>query len=118
MKNNQNSATEDTLGFLHSAVTRGFLAKMQVSLEQFDAAKALYDQALLDEDPDAMAAAESQMMMSLDERTLTAAGKWVLANEITYATPEDNGASPLKSQLDAIKERQKSKTIPFKQVNS
>ena len=94
MRNNSKSATEDQLGSLHSAVTGAFQRKLDLML---DAIK---------ENPE-------DALFILDERAISAAGNWVLKNEISFAAPEQEATSPLRKSLEAIKERHSGKVIPF-----
>lgn len=96
MKTNKNSATEDQLGVLHSAITRAFQRKINVMLEVAD-------------DPEKA----DEILFAIDEKTLSAAANWVLKNEITCQQPEVDAQSSLSKSLAAIKAKQKGKVINF-----
>jgi hypothetical protein len=94
MRHNENSANEDQLGSLHRAVTGAFERKLSLMMEQ------------LEINPE-------DALFILDERAITAAGNWVLKNEISYAEPEQVANSPLAKKLAEIRSIQSGKTIEF-----
>jgi len=97
MATNKRSASEDDVGLLHNAITKGFTAKVGHMLEQFEEAEEAGDNV--------------GKMMAIDTRDLAAAAKWVQANEVTCAMPEVQGDNALKKQLDAIKAKQQGRVI-------
>lgn len=104
MKANKNSASEDRVGQLHNLITEAFCMKTQMGVDRLKAV-------MSDEDADV----EDKLlaMAALDSKDLSAAAKWVQANEITCPNAAKDGKSQLSKNLDAIKEAQSGKVISF-----
>lgn len=92
---NKNAATEDEVGYLHSALTRLFKAKLDALLELVEGA-------------DAEVAATI-----ISGKDLQAIANWVEKNGIT-ATPSDfEGVNELTEKLKKLKERSAGTVISF-----
>lgn len=96
MATNKNAATEDDVGYLHSALTKLFKAKLDALL------------ALVEECGD-----NAMIATIVQGKDLQAIATWVEKNGIT-ATPADfEGVNELTEKLKKLKERSANKVIPF-----
>lgn len=102
------AATEDEVGLLHKGITRAFSLKVGHMLKKFDKAIEMEEE---DEE-----LADQMKMLAIDDRSLSAASKWVQANNVTCAMPEDEEGSELGKKLKAMKARQSGKVIDFKEA--
>jgi len=91
-RTNNNAATEDTLGEIHSLTSELHKARLKKMLEQIKSGI----------DPEAVIG---------DGKALAAAGKWVADNNITCAAPEDDESTELAKTLSAIKKEQEGKGL-------
>jgi len=94
MAYNKNAATEDTVGYLHGALTNLFKAKLDALL------------ALIEEDPAAAA-------FIIQGKDLQVIAKWIETNGITATPADEQKASELTNQIRALRERSKGHVIPF-----
>lgn len=86
-RTNNKSASEDTLGEIHSLVSELHCLRLKKMLELIK----------MDIDPEAVLG---------DGKALAAAGKWVSDNNITCAAPEEDEATELARTLAAVKQEQ------------
>lgn len=94
MATNKNAATEDEVGYLHSALTKLFKAKLDALLN------------MIEEDPECAAVVVSG-------KDLQAIANWVDKNGIT-ATPADfEGVNDLTKKLAKLKAASAGKIVPF-----
>lgn len=94
MATNKNAATEDEVGYLHSALTKLFKAKVDALLN------------MIEEDPESAA-------VIVSGKDLQAIATWVDKNGIT-ATPADfEGVNDLTEKLNKLKAKSAGKVVAF-----
>lgn len=98
-KANSNSASEDSVGRIHSGINKAFEMSLEHMLNQME-------EAIASEDPVAFA-------MSVNDRLLTSATKWVAYNEVGCSVPEQVAESPLSKKLKAVRDSQQGKVLSF-----
>jgi hypothetical protein len=101
---NKNAASENAIGKLHKLITDCHTMKLDAMLEMAKGFEEI--------------GAPEAIIEAINSRDIASIQKWVEYNGVTAIAADKDGETELSKKLKALKEKQRGKVVPFKEVGT